>query len=594
MVLAADCFFLCLTFRSIVPHRSAAGHSLVTLVLLLAAPHVLRYHRSKPYMYRRERAKMQRQMHLAVTHGTPIMKRLLQIQREDVHRRVKHEQKLLCNAFRDRLKQRWDDFCVQGVWPSHAFGEDNDASFVHGVGHRTSAIAALGAGNFDGGSGDGDDDGSIAEASDLAITTETVEPFVEAGFPREGALLSVIVFFDENGVHGVARTVDVPGIGVESGEVHGNARGTRDVFEIGANDCLSAMEGYVVTPDQARADYTAAGIARLRFHTLRGRQSPWFGVRPPARPGTFFYFDATAETAKYDNAAAAAEAATHEAANAPQDEGAGSGSESVTDDDESARPGTGASHALGHVSSGGSGLDAAERASRPANRKLSAAQVALAPRIIGFCGRKSENKLATLGILVQRKLAPNVFGNCWVNTKAVSEQARAQHDLKAENDFAIVLRMRGSYVLDLLKRSQCLAKKMRATKTRAPLPIGEVRIAFQFSRWYFEALTFGLVRVPTPEEEATANEFTTRGMGLLAQGNRKVQAAEAIFRELAEYVISPPYVSCRVHLRFHSLLPFEVVHFSDKLCACSSVGFLPRQEKLLWIPQCWGRTKCWS
>lgn len=53
-------------------------------------------------------------MHLQVTNGIPIMKRLLNFQREDVERRLKHEQHLLCNAFRDRHLQRWDDFCVHG------------------------------------------------------------------------------------------------------------------------------------------------------------------------------------------------------------------------------------------------------------------------------------------------------------------------------------------------------------------------------------------------------------------------------------------------------------------------------------------------
>lgn len=63
-------------------------------------------------------------------------------------------------------------------------------------------------------------------------------------------------------------------------------------------------------------------------------------------------------------------------------------------------------------------------------------------------------------------------------------KAKAALAVKAENDFAIVLRMRASYIMDLLKRSQNLAKKMRATKTGAPDAIGEVRIAFQFSKWY--------------------------------------------------------------------------------------------------------------
>ena len=55
----------------------------------------------------------------------------------------------------------------------------------------------------------------------------------------------------------------------------------------------------------------------------------------------------------------------------------------------------------------------------------------------------------------------------------------------------------------------------------------------------FEALTFGLVKVPTPEEEERANAYMHKGQVLLAQGNEKVQAAEDIFRNLAQYSSEP-------------------------------------------------------
>ena len=431
------------------------------------------YHRSKPYMYRRRRATLSKQMHLQVTNGIPIMKRLLHFQREDVERRLKHEQKLLCNAFKDRDKQRWDEFCVHGV------GDDDDESDDESANGETGHTAHRHRNHHD----------------EMKIVGDPIEPFVESGFPQDGALLSVIVFADDNGVHGVARTVTNEGVGTEAGEVHGCVDGRREVFELGSNDCLSIVEGYATKDD---------GIARLRFHTLLGRRSPWFGVRPPSKPGTYFHFDASVETRKFDFG----EPVRPKPSSDSVEEGEGDG------DNSGSRP---------------------PSAQRPQSAQNASVNVAKAPRIIGFCGRKSEKKLTVLGVLVRRKLAPNVFGNCWVTKANSSDAAKQELATKAENDFAIVLRMRGSYVMDLLKRSQNLAKKMRATKTRAPDAIGEVRIAFQFSKWYFEALTFGLVKVPTREEEKRANEFMTRGMRLLARGNKKVQAAEAIFRELSQY-----------------------------------------------------------
>ena len=62
-------------------------------------------------------------------------------------------------------------------------------------------------------------------------------------------------------------------------------------------------------------------------------------------------------------------------------------------------------------------------------------------------------------------------------------------------------------------------------------------------RRYFEALTFGLVLVPTREEEKIATEYTTRGNLLLARGNAKVQEAKRIFQTLAEFSTTPGRVT---------------------------------------------------
>ena len=46
-----------------------------------------------------------------------------------------------------------------------------------------------------------------------------------------------------------------------------------------------------------------------------------------------------------------------------------------------------------------------------------------------------------------------------------------------------------------------IVAKLRATKTHAPEGLDTVRCAFGFSNWMFEALSHGLVKVPTKEME---------------------------------------------------------------------------------------------
>jgi hypothetical protein len=457
------------------------------------------YHRAKTYIYRRKRAAMSRQMHIQVHHNMPIMKRLLADQRQDITRRVKHEQKLLCNAFRDRSKERWDDFSAQP--PIRKFG-----------------------------TGEGDmiksDDLDATENNahaDVAVFGDPAQQFVEESFAKEAVLASLIIFSDNEGVHGLARNIGIPYAGEEVGEIHGRAFGDRDVFEVDDDDVLECVEGFV----------SMAGITRLRLRTLKGKESRWYGVRPPARPGQYFELSAQAETVKFDNVGRGSASDT----SAPN-VGDGRNNNPFESTFETGTPISRPNSAMSNQSMTSRTSTSSNAGRSKFTSKYAVTDVVNAPRIIGFCGRKSKTRLLNLGILVRRRLAPNVFGRCWEQKGAMTEKHLTEAMQKAENDFAIVLRMRGSYVMDLLRRTQNIAKIMRATRTGAPEAIGHVGIAFHFSKWMFEALTFGLVQVPTASEEKRANEYMTRGMGLMQQGNEKVRKAFEILKGLEQYSTS--------------------------------------------------------
>lgn len=376
-------------------------------------------HQSASNKYRRMVLQRRYEMHNDVMNVMPTLKKLLANQRQDVRRRVRHEQRLLCNAFRERNQNQWGDFRVNATKP---ISSDNQKR----LSKSNEAV------------------GSAA----IMLMEDPIESFVEPSLAQESSICSVVVHHDATCIYGVRRVFKTPGKGRETGELHGDAKGTEEMFDIDSKfDSLAAIEGYA-TDDQ---------VTRLRFHTAEGHESSWYGVPPPARPGTYFMLKAN---------------------------------DSKGDDDGSAR-------------------------------------------VIGFCGLKSETRLVSLGALVRRKLAPNVFGRCWKN-KTIG-QTEKQQQLSAENQFAIVLRMRACFIMDLLKRCQDVAKNLRATKTNAPEGLDTVRCAFGVSNWMFEALSHGLVKVPTKEMEARANKLLLKGNSLQHRGDENVKNAEAMLEMIDGY-----------------------------------------------------------
>jgi hypothetical protein len=133
-------------------------------------------------------------------------------------------------------------------------------------------------------------------------------------------------------------------------------------------------------------------------------------------------------------------------------------------------------------------------------------------------------------MVARQKHPPNVFGGCWTDVDADSPAQMR----RAENEFAVLLRMRACDVFALLDRAEQLAKRMRSTRLGLPRVDG-VRVCAGVARWLFEALSRNLVRVPTRDMEDAANALRLRGQVQLKRGQELVADAEDTLSEVEGY-----------------------------------------------------------
>jgi len=149
--------------------------------------------------------------------------------------------------------------------------------------------------------------------------------------------------------------------------------------------------------------------------------------------------------------------------------------------------------------------------------------------IIGFCGRedpKRQGALCELGIVSHQRLPANVLANCWSDCN--SERDRK----KAENEFAVLLRMRTSDVISVLSRAVQLSKSLFSSKSEVKT---SARVAFQLSKWFFESVNRGLVRCPSKRETERAAAVRLRGQTMVRRGEALVLEAERILSGVEGY-----------------------------------------------------------
>ena len=153
--------------------------------------------------------------------------------------------------------------------------------------------------------------------------------------------------------------------------------------------------------------------------------------------------------------------------------------------------------------------------------------------IVGFCGRASADRLLEVGIVAHQKLPCNILGNCWVGSEEEKfDFERAER--KAENEFAVLLRMRASDVSKAMNRAVRFALRARATKTGLP-GIDSIKVTFQIARWFFESQCYGLVRCPNQETYRHAESLRFRGQALVKRGEASVSLAENLMRSVEGY-----------------------------------------------------------
>ena len=146
--------------------------------------------------------------------------------------------------------------------------------------------------------------------------------------------------------------------------------------------------------------------------------------------------------------------------------------------------------------------------------------------IIGFCGRSRFNDFTDLGIIVRYPKDACVFSNCWRPEEGL--------DLKSQqSQFATVLRMRSCDLLASYDRAKAFMRKVRATGNKSFVPTCFQENCEALGKWYFEALSRGLIGVYDDVEEGEAR--LAKGQILERDGEEMIRIAKEKLQSIVEY-----------------------------------------------------------
>eukprot|EP00941_MAST-03F_sp_MAST-3F-sp1_P005278 g5278.t1 len=355
--------------------------------------------------------------------------------------------------------------------------------------------------------------------------------FVEPGPAEDGEnplqLSEVVIYYDTSkdngGILGIARILrctlpdgtvkTVRGLQHGQGEAQlGVGNGVeRESFRLSAGEKLVGIKGYV-SKDRSR------GVGMLRFTASSGRVSPWYGND---KTGSQEPFELIAEPPQQKSAKERMQQLRIE--NEAKEKLDRTGRrrrrrKKTSNSPTAASPGRGRKKKAKSVKNINHGEN--EKGSNDGSKGY----------IVGFCGRSTEKRLLSLGMVARQKNPPNVLGECWTNI----DPNHTEQMHKAEGEFAVLLRMRACELFSLLDRAEQIAIRMRGT-AYGRKKIDSVTVATSMARWFFEALSKSLVKVPTRSMEAAANEIRLRGQVQLRRGKELVDMAESMLADVEGY-----------------------------------------------------------
>lgn len=154
--------------------------------------------------------------------------------------------------------------------------------------------------------------------------------------------------------------------------------------------------------------------------------------------------------------------------------------------------------------------------------------------IIGFITRSTADDIAGLGVRMRKVVEQKVFMNCFHEINMNVSQKKQDED--DEELLTTIIRMRSCDVKAILRRAQNLAKRVKKGEGDVPEELKSLKIAFHLSEWLFNALTPGLVRAPTQQEETEGRMLVYQGKDLLEKAQERKDEAELILENIKQYV----------------------------------------------------------